>query len=277
MKVKRIFNNNVILAEDKKNEKKMLLGNGIGFNRHVNDYIDREEVEEIYILEPSQSLKDFEELVNHVPADCLILTKKVIEFAETRLDVHFDNSIYIGLADHISYALVRAKTNGTFSNALLWEIKKFYTREFQVSLEITALIQDETNLLLNEDEAGFIAMYLVNGQQGSKIMITAKESTRVIQDILNIVKFHFNIEFDENSLIFARFVTHIKFYLHRIASRVDEYDRDEELFDQVMKRFPKTHMCTLKIRDYVYSRFNVIMNDDELLYFMLHIKVITRE
>ena len=44
---------------------------------------------------------------------------------------------------------------------------------------------------------------------------TTLDITKMIQNILNIVKFHFNIELDEYSLHYERFITHLKFFLHK--------------------------------------------------------------
>lgn len=36
--------------------------------------------------------------------------------------------------------------------------------------------------------------------------------TKVMQEILSIVKYHFHIDFDEESLHYYRFITHLKFF-----------------------------------------------------------------
>ena len=47
---------------------------------------------------------------------------------------------------------------------------------------------------------------------------TTLDITKMIQNILNIVKFHFNIELDEYSLHYERFITHLKFFAQRMLS-----------------------------------------------------------
>ena len=82
-----------------------------------------------------------------------------------------DSVIYIGLTDHIHFVIKRAKQNEQLKNALLWEIKKFYPREFAASMKALELIEYSEGLQLTEDEASFIAMHFVNGQQLSLIHI----------------------------------------------------------------------------------------------------------
>ena len=63
---------------------------------------------------------------------------------------------------------------------------------------------------LPEDEAGFIALHIVNAELNEE-MPNIINITKVMQEILSIVKYHFKIDFNEESLHYYRFVTHLKF------------------------------------------------------------------
>ena len=80
----------------------------------------------------------FSELVKEVPVNHLELSCRIIEDAQKRLNVTFSDAIYIGLSDHISYALYRSKQKLPLKNNLLWEIKRFYPREYQACLLYTS-------------------------------------------------------------------------------------------------------------------------------------------
>lgn len=73
------------------------------------------------------------------------------------------------------------------------------------------MIQSRLQISLPEDEAGFIALHIVNAELSGSEVNQVSEMTQTIQAILNIVKYHFNMELDEYSLNFERFVTHLKF------------------------------------------------------------------
>lgn len=275
--IKRIFNNNVVLAETEKHEKRMLLGKGIGFNRRVNGTIRREDADEVYVLESTQNLKDVEELVKSVPADHLILTSKIVEMAQEALRVRFDNVIYIGLADHISYAVTRAQQGEYLSNAILWEIKKFYPLEFKVALKALDMIKASTGIALNEDEAGFIAIHFVNAQQSGKTSADSKAIMQIMQDVVNIVQYHFGMEFAEDSFNYMRFITHLRFFLQRVdTNRQEQTQEDDFLFEQIKHKYPEAYQCTLKIKRYIKQKLQAGMIQDEELYMMLHIQWLTQ-
>lgn len=122
------------------------------------------------------------------------------------LSVELNDYIYITLTDHISYALKLFDEGLNRPNALIWEIKKFYPKEFEIGLKALDLIQSETNKKLPEDEAGNIALHLINAQtnnSGNKVEDIAHQ-TKMIQDILNIIKYTYNIALNEKSLNYER-------------------------------------------------------------------------
>ena len=103
-------------------------------------------------------------------------------------------------------------------NALLWEIKRFYNHEYLIGKEALSIIKNRLAIELPEDEAGFIALHIVNAELDMAQVSQVSEMAKIIQHILNIVKYHFSMELDEYSLNYERFVTHLKFFVQRLFS-----------------------------------------------------------
>lgn len=97
---------------------------------------------------------------------------------------------------------------------MIWEIKKFYPKEFQIGLKALELIEDELNKKLPDDEAGNIALHLINAQINSSFnkVENVAEQTKKIHDILNIVMYTYGITLDEKSISYERFITHLRFF-----------------------------------------------------------------
>lgn len=274
MRVKKVFNNNILLAEDEKLAEMILMGKGIGFSIKPGDLANEEKIDKIFKIATHQQQEDFVKMLKDIPLNHLELTKKIVDQAQSELDVKFDDEIYIGLTDHIHFVIKRAKQNDLFKNALLWEIKKFYPREFQAAMNALALIEYEEGLQLSEDEASFIAMHFVNGQQSGEAIRETVVATEVIQDILNIVKFHYKINLDENSLNYTRFITHIRFFLQRMNHSLS-IGEDDYLFGKVKDKYPESYACVSRIETYLVAKLNIKLTNEEKLYFMLHIRRLT--
>jgi beta-glucoside operon transcriptional antiterminator len=275
MKIKKLYNNNILLVEDENLFECILLGKGIGFQKKVGQEVDQSKIDKKFVLESKELTNKFIELLREIPVNHLELTNKIVETAQKRLGIVFNDSIYIGLTDHINYAIHRYKQGENLSNALLWEVKKFYHKEFEAALESIKMIEYYEGIKLTEDEASFIALHFVNGQQGGDEMKLTATATAIIQDILNIVKFHFNIKIDEQSLNYTRFITHIRFFIRRLANREQSSSEDDFLFLQIKEKYPDVYACTLKVKKYLEHKFEIVLTSEEMLYFMLHINRVT--
>lgn len=66
-----------------------------------------------------------------------------------------------------------------------------------------------------EDEVASIVIHLVNAEFGTEMPNTI-DITKIIQNVLKIIKYNYNIEFDESSISYERLITHLKFFAQRI-------------------------------------------------------------
>ena len=64
-------------------------------------------------------------------------------------------------------AVHRIRNGLLINNVMLWEICKFYEREFLAAQRAVTLLNARFQVNLPEDEAGFIAMHFIDGQTDS--------------------------------------------------------------------------------------------------------------
>ncbi len=156
-------------------------------------------------------------------------------------------SIYLHLTDHIHFAIERYKNNLPIKNGLLWETKQLYRDEYEIGIEALNMICDQFGVLLPEDEAGFLALHIVNAEL-NEVMPNIKKMTKVMQEILTIVKYHFKMEFDEESLNYYRFITHLKFFAQRLVKGNHfNNQNDDDLFHVIKEKYPKSYMLVIRI------------------------------
>lgn len=276
MIIKRIFNNNILLAEDEYMHEVVLLGKGIAFQKKMGDEVEEDKIQKRFIFDSTHLHDKFNEMLNETPIQFLDLTNQIVELAQQKLQVAFNENVYITLTDHIAYAISRYKEGQLMKNALLWDIKKFYKREFQVALLALDLIAHEELVELSEDEAGFIAMHFVNAQQSNEEMEQTVITTKIIEDILRIVESHYHIKIDEDSLNYTRFVSHIRYFIRRVQMNDILEDGDTFLFEQIKRKYPQSYACACKVEHYLADVYQMHMNKEEISYFMLHIHRVTQ-
>lgn len=71
--------------------------------------------------------------------------------------------------------------------------------------------------------------------------------TEMVNTILNIVKYHFKMELDENSVNYERFLTHLRFFAVRFV-RKEKLDEsvDQFFFEQIQLKYPDAYACAKK-------------------------------
>ncbi|WP_111291637.1 BglG family transcription antiterminator LicT [Bacillus safensis] len=277
MIISKVINNNVVSAYDDEQHELVIMGRGIAFQKKSGDPIDEERIEKVFSIQNKDISEKFKTLLYDIPIEYMQVCEAIIEHARTTLNKNLNDSIYVTLTDHITFAIERHQKGMDIKNALLWEIKRLYKDEFICGLEAIRIIQDKLNIHLPEDEAGFIAMHIVNAELNEE-MPNVIQITKLIQDILNIVKYHFQIDLDEESLNYFRFVTHLKFFGQRLFNETQMENQNEFLYEVVKEKNTAAFQCAEKINDYVQKEYNRSLIEDEMLYLTLHIdRVIKRK
>ncbi|QDP41961.1 BglG family transcription antiterminator LicT [Radiobacillus deserti] len=275
MKIVKILNNNVIISK-KDQEEVIVVGRGIAFNKRIGENIDKELIEKIFTLEDQDITKKFKTLIADIPVEYMELSEQIIEYAKQKLGKKLNDSIYISLTDHIHFAIERYNLNLPIRNGLLWETKNLYREEFEIGIEALNMICESFNIILPEDEAGFIALHIVNAQYDEDMSSTV-DMTKVIQDVLTVVKYHYKIDFDEKSLNYHRFITHLKFFAHRLV-KGEHYknDPENELLQVIINKYPDAYECALKIKKFVEKQYRYELTDEETLYITIHVERVVK-
>lgn len=277
MKIEKVLNNNVVTVLDASQNELVIMGRGIAFKKHTGDAIDEDKIEKVFSLDNKEVSQKLMTLLSDIPIEYVECSDEVIRYAETVLGEKLHDSVYISLTDHIHFAIDRHRQGLQLKNALLWEIKRMYRKEFSIGLKALQIIEDRLGVLLPEDECAFIAMHLVNAQLNGEMRETVS-ITNIVKDISNIVRRSFLIELDEESLSYYRFLTHLKFFAQRVVqgSPVDDRDRDHTLHDLVRVQYPEAYACAEKIADYTRKIYKRNLSKEEILYMTIHIERIVR-
>ncbi len=277
MLIDKVINNNLVRSH-KDGKEVLVMGKGLGFKKVVSDVIDESLIERIYVIEGKEKRSHLEELISKIPYQYVQTANEVITYISNYLDKKLDDSIWLSVTDHISFAIERAEKGIPVRNALLWEISRFYNHEFLIGKEALRIINKRHGVELPDDEAGFIALHIVNAQMGDEAkMQETMHMTKALQKILHIVKYHYGIELNESSLHYERFVTHLKYFLQRIVKGKKVLNEDLGFIEVIRSKYPNEYKCAKRIEEYVNKEFNCDLSEDELIYLSVHIRRVVDE
>ena len=237
MLIEKVLNNNVVITRDERNQEMIVMGKGLAFKKKVGDPIFDSCIDKKFQLTNDGLSQQFQELAQAIPLEYLEISYEIIEYTKEALQVHLNDSVYISLTDHLYTAIERQKMGIFVPNVLLYDIKQLFPKEYAIGKKTVKKISDKYHIKLSEDEAGFIALHLVNAQGIQSQQDNTYLFTTTIQDILNIVRYYYKITFDEDSVHFFRFVTHLLFFLTRVldGAKSEDGEVSEELFQVIQK------------------------------------------
>lgn len=277
MKIEKILNNNVVIANNELGQETVVMGRGLAFQKKVGAVIDPNQIEKTFILENHAVSEQLAQLLRDTSEIYLNISSKILDYAKSQLPYKLDDYLYVALTDHISFAISRHKQGILLKNPLAWEIRKYYKHEYSVALTAVDMIEKETGIRLTEDEVASIGLHLVNSQMSGDNMAAAVQVTEIVNNVLNIVKYHFQMELDEESINYERFLTHLRFFAMRFIRKEKIADTNENfLYDQLKQNFKDAFHCSQKIRTYLEKTYNWPISRDEELYLTMHIHRVTK-
>lgn len=274
MVIEKVINNNIVSAYDDTGKEVVIMGRGIGFGTKPGRGVVDKKIEKIFRIKSQSVAEQLKELLANMPLEHAQISNDIISHAKEHLKLKLNQSIYVTLTDHINFAIERLAQGIKLKNALLWEIKRFYPQEYELGKFAVDMIRKRLHMVLPEDEAGFIALHFVNAEYGTDIR-EASNFPNLMKGILDIVKRELGIEFDENSLHFERFVTHVKFLLQRVYRKELLPNEESELANMMMNKYSREYACSTKVAQYIDKETGSKISGEEIMYLSIHIRRVT--
>lgn len=275
MKIKQIYNNNVVLSVNDKGKEIILVGRGLAFGLSKGSPVIEDRIEKQFELQEEVSQK-FKKLIQGVPYDHILVSEEIIDYIRSASTKKINDTIYVTLTDHITNLVERIRMGIVFDTTLLLNVKSLYREEYRLGLKAAELLRKRLNIAIDDSEANFIALHIINAELDSN-MQQMYAITAVIEDILDIVKTKFKINTVDNSLC-DRFITHCRFFAQRVVNqeyldnRTAENLQTYQIFEQT---HPRQSECIRKISELIQAKYNYVVSVDEKLYIMIHLIKLT--
>ncbi|WOT01513.1 PRD domain-containing protein [Corynebacterium pyruviciproducens] len=271
MKILRILNNNVVLAQQA-GEPVILTGLGIGFNKRVGDSITAADANEVFVPETNRDTDHLAEMVAAVPLEFLELVKEVApEYKET--------ATVVALADHLHMASVR--TVKEKSHPLTAEVENLYPEEYARAKEIVAAanswLADKNVEPLPDSEATSVALHLVNAGFTEGNLRDTYLLTGALDQIFDIIDAAFHATINRHSINAARFITHMRYFFTRVSKSQQINGEISALRDSLMEERADAIHCAEHMADVLELRLGDIITVDERTYLALHVARLVKE
>lgn len=277
MIIKKILNNNVVIAsESQDGQEKIIMANGIGFQKKVGDAFTEFVNCQIFVLSDDIYQK-YVQLTENIDPKAVEIAEDIIRHAQEVHGLKLGEIIHLTLTDHIDGVLSRLKNGLVVTNQLTLEISRIYDVEYRVGLYACGLLEDATGQVIPRDEAAFVAMHLLNNRIDLKYSDEEVQTTvNFIADVIKVVETHFHCQYDETSFSYYRFVMHLKGLVKRIYANKPFKD-DETLSETLGAIYPEAADCASKVVKMIFLKYGQDVSSEEKAYLILYIEKLNRE
>ncbi|MCY3025273.1 BglG family transcription antiterminator [Aerococcus loyolae] len=219
----------------------------------------------------------FSEIYNQLSSKEIDLIFTIIDYAEKKLNITFQSHIYLALADHIKFALERKQEGIVINNPLSWSIRRLYPKEYNVGVRILEKINRTLQVDLDKSEAGSIALHLINAQKDNHFIENTVQVIELVQDCVNIIRFYYQKDLDEESIDYQRLLVHLQYFAGRVLQNdLEKNEQNVFIFEQVKENYPDAYNCSNLINKYIKNKFSFEMGNEEQAYLIIHIQRLVR-
>lgn len=282
MRISRIYNNNVVLTVDHHGKESVMIGRGIAFGKRKGQLVDPAAVEQTFVPEQGMSGERLSMTLSEIPAEILSIATLLESKVRVEGALELSNSFILPLADHLHYAVVRARDGVRVEYPLAPEVTVLYPREVEYGREVLAMVRERLQVELDPNEAIPLALHLVNAQFATADMSQAFRMTEVFAQVFEIIEASYEQKIDPDSMSAARFVTHLRYLFVRASRASTNRAEDDEvsqpsLLAALRADAPRAYACAQKVLLVLQMQLKQSLTRDELTYLTIHIARLARD
>ncbi len=272
MRVVKVLNNSLVLALDDEGRETILMGKGIGFHKASGYEFGADEVEKVFVLHDRSITRSIIQLAVETDSVYFEIAKNVIDYAIETYQMKLIDHIYLSLTDHLAFAARRVKKGIIVPNFYTQDMQHFNPNEYALGQYALRAVKEQTGVEIPEDEAGNIAFHFINAQEDHPYNEKNRKIKQLTEDVLDIVKYYYQLVYDEDSIAYSRYLTHIRLFAQRLVSgkQLPE-DTSRLLYDQIAQVCTSEFACVARVDRFVRERFGAGITNQEEMYLALHI------
>lgn len=270
MKVKKVLNNNVLIADHSSYGEVVLIGKGVGFNRNKGDSIDTDSVEKFFVLKNEKERADYIKLLPFVDSSMHEVIISSIDLIKNRANAPLNEHIHVALTDHLMFTFNRISNGMEVRNPFLVETKTLYPFEFEIAKEVVDHIAQKTGVILPEGEIGFIALH-IHSSVMNRDLSEVNQHSQLVTKLVNMIEEQLKIQIDKDSIDYTRLVRHLRYTIERVKNgeRVEE---PEKITSLLKEEYPVCYNLSWKLIKVMQQALAKPVYDAEAVYLTMHLQ-----
>lgn len=216
--VQRMLSNNAVLVKTIQENDVILLGKGLGFGCKQGDVLNNPKYEKIFVM-PEGGGEQALHFIEQVDPAVIQVTEEIIKLVKLNLGEVLHSRVYLGLADHINFAIARLAQGMEIKNPFIFEIKVMYPVEFSIAEQGANLIAEKLKVTIPHEEIGFIALHLHSAINNRPVGESLKHS-EIINQVLKYLEANIGSLKERGSLNYTRLLSHLRSCINRLITKM---------------------------------------------------------
>lgn len=269
MVVVKNINNNVSLCLDGNGKEVIVFGKGVGFIRPPAE-VPLNKIERTFYNVSSQYLS----ILNDVPQEILDFTARQMLLEQDKLPYGTTANLTFILADHLAFALERAKKGVYIPMPSIYEMETNWPLEMEVGRSFASAMEREFNVKLPYGEAQAVAMHFINARSTHATESAVNIETRyeeILEHTTRIIEEEMALTVRRDTFNYARFATHVQYLLRRIFEDKSIDSENIQMYQSIREEYEAASRCVDKIAAYLKENWKAELTEEEKLYLIMHV------
>ncbi|MFV8828702.1 glucose PTS transporter transcription antiterminator GlcT [Alkalihalobacterium sp. APHAB7] len=271
--IKKVLNNNVVIALNTIDEEVIIIGKGLGFGKKQGNQIDHQNIDQLFQLVNEQQQEEYKQLLLQIEDSIMETINDAIVLISNRLDQKLNERIHIALTDHLAFAIRRLEQGIVITNPFLGETKSMYPVEFQIAEQVITLINEQLEISLPKDEMGFVTLHIHSALE-NKPLSEIQDDTKLVMKLVDLVETGLNIQVQKHTLKYSRLVTHLRHVIDRVSHQ-ESVDLNEKFVKLLKQEYPVCYNLAWKLIKIIQTHYQLPVADAEAVYLAMHLQRLT--
>lgn len=270
LEIKKVLNNNVIIADHPEHDEVVVIGKGIGFGKKVKELLEVEQIEKMFVLKDEREREQYKLLIPHVSEKLIELMNDLMLYIQDCIDAPLNEHIHIALTDHIAFAIKRLKQGFTVDNPFLVETKVLYPEEYKIAEKVVEQINTRLNISLPEGEIGFIALHIYSSTTNAEIS-SIHQNSRLITKLTSLIETNLQIVLDKESIHYLRLVRHLQYAIERVK-KGEKVEESKSFAELLRAEYPLCYNLAWKLVKVMQQELQLPVYEAESVYLTMHLQ-----
>jgi transcriptional antiterminator len=276
MQVKKVLNNNVLIANHPEYGEVILTGKGIGFGKKAGENITVDRAEKFFVLKSEDEQNQYKQLLDYIDETFIGLMNECMEKVEARFQVKLNEHIHVGLTDHLYFAVKRIQQGLDIKNPFLKETELAYPREYAAATEIVEWLKVKLDIAIPEGEIGFITLH-IHSALTDRDLSEINRHTQLINEMVTVIENSLKIKIDRTDINYLRLVRHFHASIERVQTEQFRPDQQEILAKVLQEEYPVCYNLAWKLIKIMQQKLQKSVPDAEAVYLTLHLQRLSKQ